>query len=424
MNTYVNMSRGQLLSELAAVTDHYGECKAKGMKLNLARGKPSKAQLDLVSDIMTVLTTPDQCQTDGVDARNYGDLAGLKCARKYWADILGCKPQETFLGGSSSLTLMYDVNSKAYAHVLVNSPRPWCKEDVVKFLCPSPGYDRHFRITESFGAELITVPMTAEGPDMNLVEELVKDPAVKGIWCVPKYSNPDGIIYSDETVARFANLKPAAPDFTIMWDNAYCVHEFEGEFLPFADIISLCAQSGRPEMVYEFASTSKITFPGAGISVMASSEKNIQYMTKLMSVQMISHDKMNQLRHVLFLKDKTHTLELMKDHAAILAPKFRVVLELLDEIIAPCGFAQWNRPTGGYFISLNTLPGTAKRALQLCAEAGVTMTEAGATYPYGIDPNDSNIRIAPTLPPLEELEQAMDVFCTCLKLAALEKLTA
>ena len=424
MNTYVNMSRGQLLSELAAVTDHYGECKAKGMKLNLARGKPSKAQLDLVSDIMTVLTTPDQCQTDGVDARNYGDLAGLKCARKYWADILGCKPQETFLGGSSSLTLMYDVISKAYTHGLVNSPRPWCKEDVVKFLCPSPGYDRHFRITESFGAELITVPMTAEGPDMNLVEELVKDPAVKGIWCVPKYSNPDGIIYSDETVARFANLKPAAPDFTIMWDNAYCVHEFEGEFLPFADIISLCAQSGRPEMVYEFASTSKITFPGAGISVMASSEKNIQYMTKLMSVQMISHDKMNQLRHVLFLKDKTHTLELMKDHAAILAPKFRVVLELLDEIIAPCGFAQWNRPTGGYFISLNTLPGTAKRALQLCAEAGVTMTEAGATYPYGIDPNDSNIRIAPTLPPLEELEQAMDVFCTCLKLAALEKLTA
>ena len=424
MNTYVNMSRGQLLSELAAVTDHYGECKAKGMKLNLARGKPSKAQLDLVSDIMTVLTTPDQCQTDGVDARNYGDLAGLKCARKYWADILGCKPQETFLGGSSSLTLMYDVISKAYTHGLVNSPRPWCKEDVVKFLCPSPGYDRHFRITESFGAELITVPMTAEGPDMNLVEELVKDPAVKGIWCVPKYSNPDGIIYSDETVARFANLKPAAPDFTIMWDNAYCVHEFEGEFLPFADIISLCAQSGRPEMVYEFASTSKITFPGAGISVMASSEKNIQYMTKLMSVQMISHDKMNQLRHVLFLKDKTHTLELMKDHAAILAPKFRVVLELLDEIIAPCVFAQWNRPTGGYFISLNTLPGTAKRALQLCAEAGVTMTEAGATYPYGIDPNDSNIRIAPTLPPLEELEQAMDVFCTCLKLAALEKLTA
>lgn len=423
MNSYVNMDRPQLLAELAAVTDHYEQCKARGMKLNLARGKPSKAQLDLVSDIMTVLATPDQCLTDGTDARNYGDLAGLKCAREYWAGILGCKPQETFLGGSSSLTLMYDVISKAYTHGLVNSPRPWCREDAVKFLCPSPGYDRHFRITESFGAELITVPMTAHGPDMDAVEELVKDPAVKGIWCVPKYSNPDGIIYSDETVARFANLKPAAPDFTIMWDNAYCVHEFEGEFQPFADIISLCAQAGRPEMVYEFASTSKITFPGAGISVLASSEKNIQYMTKLMSVQMISHDKMNQLRHVLYLKDKAHTLELMKGHAAIMAPKFRLVLELLDEQIAPLGFAQWNKPTGGYFISLNTMPGTAKRALQLCAEAGVTMTEAGATYPYGIDPDDSNIRIAPTLPPLEELEQAMDVFCTCLKLAALEKLT-
>ena len=423
MNSYVNMDRPQLLAELAALTDHYEQCKARGMKLNLARGKPSKAQLDLVSDIMTVLAKPDQCLTDGTDARNYGDLAGLKCAREYWAGILGCKPQETFLGGSSSLTLMYDVISKAYTHGLVNSPRPWCREDVVKFLCPSPGYDRHFRITESFGAELITVPMTADGPDMDLVEELVKDPAVKGIWCVPKYSNPDGIIYSDETIARFAGLKPAAPDFTIMWDNAYCVHEFEGEFKPFADIISLCAQAGRPEMVYEFASTSKITFPGAGISVLASSEKNIQYMTKLMSVQMISHDKMNQLRHVLYLKDKAHTLELMKGHAAIMAPKFRLVLELLDEQIAPLGFAQWNKPTGGYFISLNTMPGTAKRALQLCAEAGVTMTEAGATYPYGIDPNDSNIRIAPTLPPLEELEQAMDVFCTCLKLAALEKLT-
>jgi len=299
-----------------------------------------------------------------------------------------------------------------------------CREETVKFLCPSPGYDRHFRITESFGAELITVPMTSTGPDMDLVEELVKDPAVKGIWCVPKYSNPDGITYSDETVARFANLKPAAPDFTIMWDNAYCVHEFAGDFVPFKDIISLCAAAGRPNMVYEFASTSKITFPGAGISVMASSEENIRYMTKLMGVQMISYDKVNQLRHVKYLKNKAHTLELMKRHAALMAPKFRVVLEALAAQIEPYGFACWNKPTGGYFVSLYTMPGTAKRALQLCAEAGVTMTGAGATYPYGIDPDDSNIRIAPSLPPVEELKKAMEVFCTCLKLAALEKLLA
>lgn len=422
MSTYAAMSTDELKRLYKRELEHYEACKAQKLKLNMARGKPSKLQLDLVSDILTVLTDADQCQVDGVDARNYGELEGLACARKYWAEVLGCKPEQTYMGGASSLTLMYDVISKAYTHGLRGSAMPWCKEPVVKFLCPSPGYDRHFRITQSFGAELITIPMTENGPDMDLVEELVKDPAVKGIWCVPKYSNPEGIVYSDETVQRFAQLKPAAPDFTIMWDNAYCVHEFEGEFKPFADIISLCEQAGRPDMVYEFASTSKITYPGAGISVMASSVENIRYMSKLMGVQMISYDKVNQLRHVLYLKDKTHTLELMKKHAAIMAPKFRTVLEVLDAQIAPCGFASWNKPAGGYFVSLNTMPGTAKRALALCTEAGVTMTDAGATYPYGIDPNDSNIRIAPSLPPIDELEKAMDVFCTCLKLAALEKL--
>jgi len=421
---YNSMNTDELRAAYAAESDKFAACKAQNLRLNMARGKPSKAQLDLVSDIMTVLTDPAECSIDGVDARNYGELEGLKCAREYWADMLGCKWTETFVGGTASLTLMYDVISKAFTHGLADSVRPWCREETVKFLCPSPGYDRHFRITESFGAELITVPMTSTGPDMDLVEELVKDPAVKGIWCVPKYSNPDGISYSDETVARFANLKPAAPDFTIMWDNAYCVHEFEGDFVPFKDIISLCAAAGRPNMVYEFASTSKITFPGAGISVMASSEENIRYMTKLMGVQMISYDKVNQLRHVKYLKNKAHTLELMKRHAALMAPKFRVVLEALAAQIEPYGFACWNKPTGGYFVSLNTMPGTAKRALQLCAEAGVTMTGAGATYPYGIDPDDSNIRIAPSLPPVEELKKAMEVFCTCLKLAALEKLLA
>lgn len=395
--------------------------KAKSLKLNMARGKPSSAQLDLVSDIMTVLTNPADCKVDGMDARNYGELGGLPCAKAFWADVLGCKANEVFVGGSASLTLMYDLISKAYTHGLKNSPRPWCREEKLKFLCPAPGYDRHFRITESFGFDLITIPMTATGPDMDLVEELVKDPAVKGIWCVPKYSNPDGIIYSDETIARFANLKPAAPDFTIMWDNAYCVHEFEGEFVPFEDIITLCREAGNPDMVFEFASTSKITFPGAGISVMASSAENIKYMEQLLGVQLISYDKVNQLRHVLYLKNKEGTLEIMKRHAEVMAPKFRMVLDVLDREIAPLGFAQWNKPKGGYFVSLNTMPGTAKRALALCKEAGVVMTDAGATYPYGIDPADSNIRIAPSLPPVAELEQAMEVFCLCLKIAAFEK---
>ena len=422
MISYNSMNKDALTLEYAKAADAFAACKAQGLKLNMARGKPSKLQLDLVSDILTVLNCEEDCQIDGVDARNYGDLQGLKCAREYWADVLGCKWDQTFVGGASSLTLMYDLISKAYTHGLKTSLRPWCKEDVIKFLCPSPGYDRHFRITQSFGFELITVPMTADGPDMDMVEELVQDPAVKGIWCVPKYSNPEGVIYSEDTVRRFANLKPAAPDFVIMWDNAYCVHEFEGEFKPFADIISLCAEAGRPDMVFEFASTSKITYPGAGISVMAASEENIQYMTKLMGVQMISYDKVNQLRHVRYLKDKATTLALMKRHAELMAPKFQMVLSKLEAQIAPLGFASWNKPTGGYFVSLNTMPGTAKRALELCAQAGVTMTDAGATYPYGIDPNDSNIRIAPSLPPVEELEKAMDVFCICLKLAALEKL--
>ena len=417
----MNMTTSEMKTAYTKAQAEFEGWKAKNLKLNMARGKPSSAQLDLVSDILTVLTDPADCKVDGMDARNYGELGGLPCAKAYWADVLGCQTNEVFVGGSASLTLMYDLISKAYTHGLKNSPRPWCKEEKLKFLCPAPGYDRHFRITESFGFELITIPMTASGPDMDMVEELVKDPAVKGIWCVPKYSNPEGIIYSDETIARFANLKAAAPDFTIMWDNAYCVHEFEGEFVPFADIITLCREAGNPDMVYEFASTSKITFPGAGISVMASSSDNIKYMEKLLGVQLISYDKVNQLRHVKFLQNKEHTLEVMRRHAGIMAPKFQMVLEVLDREIAPLGFAQWNKPKGGYFVSLNTMPGTAKRALALCKEAGVVMTDAGATYPYGIDPADSNIRIAPSLPPVAELEQAMEVFCLCLKIAAFEK---
>lgn len=422
MSCYSSRTKAELEQELSGVKAHYEACKAQKLNLNMARGKPSKQQLDMVSDILTVLQSGEDCINEGLDARNYGELAGLPCCRRYWADMLDCKPEQVFVGGAASLNMMFDVISRAFTHGLLHSERPWCREEKVKFLCPSPGYDRHFSITQFFGAEMITVPMTPEGPDMDMVEALVRDPQVKGIWCVPKYSNPQGIIYSEQVIQRFAALKPAAPDFIIMWDNAYCVHEFEGEYVPFPDIISLCEQAGNPDMVFEFASTSKITFAGGGVSVMAASEANIAYFTGVFGVQMISYDKVNQLRHVRYLQNKEHTLEIMKGHAKIMAPKFNLVSDMLEKEIAPLGFAKWNRPKGGYFVSLDTMPGTAKRALSLCKEAGVTMTGAGATFPYGIDPNDSNIRIAPSLPPLEELEKAMDIFCTCLKLAALEKL--
>lgn len=422
MRPYAEMTAAELEVAYQSAKEAYEACKAKKLKLNMARGKPSKVQLDIAAELLTVLKTPEDCFDGDIDARNYGELAGLPCARAYWADVLGCKPQQTIVGGTASLNLMFDVIARAYSHGLLHSPRPWCREETVKFLCPSPGYDRHFRITEFFGAELITIPMTAAGPDMDMVEQLAADSSVKGIWCVPKYSNPDGIIYSAETIRRLAALKPAAPDFTIMWDNAYCVHEFDGEFVPFDDMIALCAQAGNPDMVFEFASTSKITVAGGGISVMAASKANIGYMLKLLGNQTISYDKLNQLRHVRFLKDKAHTLEIMKRHAAVMSPKFAAVTDWLDREIAPLAIAQWNDPKGGYFVSLNAMPGTAKRTLQLCKEAGVTMTDAGATFPYGNDPQDSNIRIAPSLPPVAELEQAMEVFCACLKLSALEKL--
>ena len=421
---YKDRTHEELKQELASAQAAYEALKAQNLKLNMARGKPGKEQLDLVSDLLTILHSPEQCMCDGMDVRNYGELSGLPSAKRLFADILGCKPEECFVGGSASLTLMYDAVSKAVTHGMLHSEKPWCKLDSVKWLCPAPGYDRHFKITQSFGFEMITVPMTPTGPDMDLVEQLVKDPAVKGMWCVPKYSNPDGIIYSDETVHRIANMKPAAKDFMLMWDNAYCVHEFDGDFVPFEDILTLCREAGNPDMVFEFASTSKITFPGAGISVMACSEANQAYMQKLMGIQMISYDKVNELRHVLYLKDKETTLVLMKKHAQVLAPKFRCVLEKLDTQIAPLGIATWQRPKGGYFVSVNTEPGLAKRTLALCKEAGVVMTGAGATFPYGVDPQDSNIRIAPSLPPVHELEQAREIFCTSLKLAALEKLLA
>ena len=422
MNAYETMTPQQRQQETLRLRARYEALRDMDLRLDMSRGKPGKEQLDLVSDMLTVLHDPADCLLDETDVRNYGQLSGLRAAKELFADILGCKASECFVGGNASLQLMYDTIAKAYTHGLLHSPRPWSKEACVRFLCPSPGYDRHFKISQSFGMELITIPMLPTGPDMDLVEAYVKDPQVKGIWCVPKYSNPDGIIYDTATVARLAALRPAAPDFSLMWDNAYCVHEFEGEFVPFADILSLCRAQGNADMVYEFASTSKITFPGGGISVLAASEDNQRYLQALMSIQIISYDKVNQLRHVRYLQDRDHVLALMARHAEILRPKFHCVLDLLEREIAPLGLAQWQKPKGGYFISVNTLPGLAKRTLELCAQAGVKMTPAGATFPYGKDPSDRNIRIAPSVPPVEQLSQAMEVFCVCLKLAALEAL--
>ena len=422
MKKYTDMTVQERKAEYASVLAAYEKQKDMGLQLNMARGKPSRQQLDMVTEMSGILVKPEDFISDGIDSRNYGNVDGLPAAKALFADILGCKPEQCFVGGNASLPLMYDAIAKAYTNGLLHSEKPWCKLDTVKWLCPAPGYDRHFKVTESFGFELITVPMTENGPDMDAVEELIKDPAVKGMWNVPKYANPEGIIYSDEVIHRLAAMKPAAPDFMLMWDNAYCIHEFEGEFVPFEDILSLCEESGNADMIYEFASTSKVTFPGAGVAVMATSEANLAYFNKLINIQTIGFDKINQLRHVKYLQNKEHTLALMQRHAAILRPKFHAVLDALEQEIAPLGIGAWKRPTGGYFVSYDAMPGTAKRALALCKEAGVTMTGAGATFPYGKDPQDSNIRIAPSLPPVEELQQAIAVFCNCVKLAALEKL--
>ena len=422
MKSYPTMTPAERKSEYDALLSEYERFKELHLSLNMARGKPGKEQLDLVSDILTVLSDSDDCIDEGLDVRNYGNLSGLPSAKRLFAGLLGTQPEQIFVGGNASLNLMYDLIAKAYTHGLRHSPRPWAKEEKVRFLCPAPGYDRHFKISESFGMELVTIRMTADGPDMDAVEAAVRDPSVKGIWCVPKYSNPEGIIYSDAVIDRLAALRPAAPDFALIWDNAYCVHEFAGDFVPFRDILSLCAAQGNADMPYEFASTSKITFPGAGVAVMAASRDNLDYLESLLTYQTISYDKVNQLRHVKYLKDRAHTLELMQRHAAILAPKFEAVLDALETQIAPLDIARWTKPRDGYFVSLYAMNGTAKRVVGLMKDAGVVLTGAGATYPYGVDPDDSNIRIAPSLPPVDELRLAMQVLCVCLRLAALEKL--
>ena len=419
---YTEMTRDELAKELEVVGKKYNELKNKGLKLDISRGKPGREQLDLVTDMLTVVNENTDFMCDGQDVRNYGILDGISPVKELFADVLGTNPENIFVGGNASLQLMYDTIALGYTHGMLNSEKPWGKLEKVKWLCPAPGYDRHFAVSESFGMEMIVVPMTDEGPDMDKVEELVKDPEVKGIWCVPKYSNPDGIIYSERTIERIANLKPAAPDFTIMWDNAYVIHEFEGDYVPFPDILSICEKAENPNIVFEFASTSKITFPGAGVAVFATSEENMKHVKKIWSAHTIGFDKINMLRHALYIKDKESLLKLMKKHAGVLGPKFRTVLDMLEKEIEPLGIAEWQKPKGGYFVSINCMPGTATEVWKLCKEAGVVMTGAGATYPYGKDPEDSNLRIAPSLPLPEVVGEAMEVFCVSLKLAALKKL--
>ena len=414
------MSRQQLGEFYSSVQEEYSAIKAQNLSLNMARGKPSRAQLDLSNELLNMHI--DDTVDEGVEARNYGELMGLPACRRLFADLLGVRYEQLFMGGNSSLTLMYDTISKAYTHGLLHSDKPWSQLDKVKFLCPVPGYDRHFTISETFGMEMIPIPILDDGPDMDMVEELIKDESVKGMWCVPKYANPSGIVYSDAVIDRIASMKPAAKDFILMWDNAYCVHEFSGEYMPFIDILSACEKAGNPDMPFEFASTSKVTFPGSGVACFACSEANMDYMKKLIGAQSISYDKLNQLRHVCFFKDAQGLVAHMRRHAEILKPKFDLVESVLESEIKPLGIASWSNPKGGYFVSLFVMNGCAHRVHQLCKEAGVVMTGAGATYPYKKDPNDSNLRIAPSFPPLDELEKAMRVLCVCIKIAAAEKL--
>ena len=421
MKPYREMSKQELASLKEQLEALYKEYQGKNLSLNMARGKPCKEQLDLSLPMMDVLNSSSDYMTSDGDVRNYGVLTGIQEAKELMGAMMDSPAENIVMYGNASLTLMFDTVSRSWTHGVCGST-PWCRLDKVKFLCPVPGYDRHFAITEYFGIEMINIPMTGEGPDMDLVEKLVNDEAVKGMWCVPKYSNPDGITYSDETIARLASMKTAAPDFTLVWDNAYCVHEFEGDFVPFANMLEICEKAGNPDRVFEFASTSKITFPGAGVACFACSETNMAYMKKLLAAQVISFDKLNQLRHVLYFKNAAGVLAHMKKHAAILKPKFDIVNKCLEEELAPLGIASWHKPTGGYFVSLFVQQGCAKRVHELCRNAGVVMTDAGATYPYKNDPANSNLRIAPSFPPLNELEQAMQVLCVCVKLAAAEKL--
>lgn len=418
------MSKSELTQQLEQLQAEYKKYQDMGLKLDMSRGKPGAEQLNLSEGLLKTIVSNDDCKTaDGLDCRNYGVLTGIPEIKEMFAELLGVEENEIMVGGNSSLNMMFDAVS-AMMTANVNGGTPWAKLDKVKWLCPAPGYDRHFGITEYFGIEMITVPMTSQGPDMDMVEELVsKDSSIKGIWCVPKYSNPQGITYSDETVTRFAKLKPAADDFRIIWDNAYAIHDIAEQGDTLLNIMEECKKYGNEDLPIIFASTSKITFPGAGVACMAASDKNMKFFLKKYTIQTIGYDKLNMLRHVKFFGNYQGLLAHMQKHRAVLEPRFKAVTDKLDAELSGLGIAQWVNPKGGYFVSVDVLEGCAKRVVQLCKDAGVVLTGAGATYPYGKDPKDSNIRLAPTLPPVEELEIAMNLFCLSTKIAALEKLT-
>ena len=421
---YNDMSKEELLALKESLNKEYAEAKAKGLALDMSRGKPSAKQLDVSLGLLdTINSSSDLKALDGTDCRNYGVLDGIPEAKKLMADMMGTTPDHVIVYGNASLNIMNDQISRAYTHGILGNT-PWCKLDKVKFLCPVPGYDRHFAITERFGIEMINIPMSESGPDMGMVEEYVsKDASVKGIWCVPKYSNPQGYTYSEETVKRMAALKPAAEDFRIFWDNAYVIHDlYDDNKDEIADIISECDKAGNPDMVFEFASTSKVSFPGSGIAALATSANNIADIKKQLTIQTIGHDKLNQLRHVRFFKDINGLKEHMRKHAEFMRPKFEAVESVLEEELGGLGIGSWTEPKGGYFISFEAMDGCAKAIVAKCKEAGVKLTGAGATFPYGKDPKDSNIRIAPSFPTPEEMKQAADLFVLCVKLVSVEKL--
>ena len=419
---YASMSREELLSLKDELDKEFQGYKEKGLKLDMSRGKPSIAQLNLSMGMMDVFHSESdlKCE-DGTDCRNYGVLDGIPEAKRLLASIAEVNPDNIMIFGNSSLNVMYDTVARAYMFGLLGHT-PWCKLDKVKFLCPAPGYDRHFKITETFGFEMITIPMHEDGPDMDMVEEYVNnDPEVKGIWCVPKYSNPQGYSYSDEVVKRFAALTPAAEDFRIFWDNAYCIHHLVDSPKKLLNIMDELKKNNNEDMVYIFGSTSKITFAGSGVAVLGTSRNNISELTKVMTMRTIGYDKINQLRHAKYFGSYEGLLEHMNKHKKLLAPKFNAVTEILEKEIAPLEIGSWTKPEGGYFISFDSLPGCAKRIVALCKDAGVTLTGAGATYPYGKDPEDKNIRIAPTYPSVDELKKAMEIFCLAVKIASAEK---
>ena len=420
---YCEMSAEALQQLLVELNKEYEAMKAKNLALDMSRGKPSAAQLSISNDMLDVLDSKSDCKTaDGIDCRNYGNLEGIPQARKLMGDLMRVPAENVLVCGNASLNIMYDCVSRAMMFGIMGCT-PWSKLPKVKFLCPAPGYDRHFKITELFGIEMINIPMTEDGPDMDMVEKLVAaDSSVKGIWCVPKYSNPQGVVYSDETVRRFANLKPAAKDFRIFWDNAYLCHHIYDESIEILEILSECEKAGNPDLVYEFCSTSKVTFAGGGISAIATSIANLDWIKQSLTVQTISYDKLNQLRHVLYFENADAIRAHMRKHADFMRPKFDAVLEKLEKELGDTGIASWKKPMGGYFISFETMEGCAKAVVAKCKEAGVVLTGAGATYPYGKDPADTNIRIAPSFPPNDELEVAMQVFCICAKLAACAKI--